>query len=208
MSIYSYHTLKHPATGSYKEKGSKFLAFAYPVDSEADIKMRLDHVKKEYFDARHHCFAWMLGADKNYYRAFDDGEPSHSAGTPILGQIRSKGITNILIVVVRYFGGIKLGVGGLIEAYKAAAEDALRNGSIVEIELSETIWLQFEYTMLADIMKAIKDFGLKILEQNFSEKGTMTIAIPLRQKEKLLDKLTLLHALGRSIVWKVDSPIS
>ncbi|HZI24479.1 MAG TPA: YigZ family protein, partial [Chryseolinea sp.] len=197
MSIYSYHTLQHPANGFYKEKGSKFLAFAYPVDSEADIKTRLDHVKKEYFDARHHCFAWMLGADKKYFRAFDDGEPSHSAGTPILGQIRSKGITNILIVVVRYFGGIKLGVGGLMEAYKAAAEDALRNGSIVEIELTETIWLQFEYTMLADMMKIIKDFGLKILEQDFSERGTMKISIPLRRKEKLLDKFTLLNALGR-----------
>jgi uncharacterized YigZ family protein len=208
MSTYSYHTLQHPSNGLYKEKGSKFLAFAYPVYSEADIKIRLDDVKKEYYDARHHCFAWMLGAEKNHFRAFDDGEPSHSAGTPILGQIRSKGITNVLIVVVRYFGGIKLGVGGLIEAYKAAAEDALRNGSIVEIELTETIWLQFEYTMLSDIMKTIKDFGLKILEQDFSEKGTMKIRIPLRQKEKLLDKLRLLKALGSSITWKVDGQLS
>ena len=137
MPSYSYLTLQNPATGIYKEKGSKFLAFAYPVASETDIKQRVGHLKKEYFDARHHCFAWRLGIGKDHVRAFDDGEPSHSAGDPILGQIRSRGITNVLIVVVRYFGGVKLGVGGLAEAYRAAAENALSNGSIVEVEILE-----------------------------------------------------------------------
>ena len=204
MSAYSYSTLQGPAEGIYKEKGSKFLAFAYPVDSETAIKERIDHLKKEYFDARHHCFAWMLGPEKNHFRAFDDGEPNHSAGTPILGQIRSKGITNVLIVVVRYFGGVKLGVGGLINAYKTAAENALNDSPIVEIEISENVNLQFDYLILSDIMKLVKDFGLKILEQDFSVDGNMKISVPIRQKEKFMDKLTLLRALGKKIMWKVD----
>jgi uncharacterized YigZ family protein len=204
MTPYSYSTLKNPAEGIYKEKGSKFLAFAYPVDSEKAIKERIDHLKKEYFDARHHCFAWMLGAEKTHFRAFDDGEPNHSAGTPILGQIRSKGITNVLIVVVRYFGGIKLGVGGLINAYKTAAENALNNSLIEEIEISENVNLQFDYLILSDIMKLVKDSGLKILEQDFSEDGGLKISVPIRQKEKFMDKLTLLRALGKKIIWKVE----
>ena len=208
MIAYSYSTLQHAAEGIYKEKGSKFLAFAYPVDSETTIKERLDHLKKEYFDARHHCFAWMLGPDKTHFRAFDDGEPNHSAGTPILGQIRSKGITNVLVVVVRYFGGVKLGVGGLINAYRTAAENALNNSPIVEMEISENVKLQFDYLILSDVMKLVKDFGLKILEQDFSEDGNMKINVPIRQKEKFIDKLTLLQALGKKIVWKVDSHLS
>jgi uncharacterized YigZ family protein len=208
MSAYSYSTLQHAAKGIYKEKGSKFLAFAYPVDSETAIKERIDHLKKEYFDARHHCFAWMLGPDKTHFRAFDDGEPNHSAGTPILGQIRSKGITNVLIVVVRYFGGVKLGVGGLVNAYKMAAENALNNSTIVEIEISENVNLQFDYLILSDIMKLVKDFGLKILEQDFSDNGNIKVSIPARQKEKFIDKLTLLRALGKKIMWKVDGQLS
>ena len=208
MSAYSYSTLQQTAEGIYKEKGSKFLAFAYPVDSETAIKERIDHLKKEYFDARHHCFAWMLGPDKTHFRAFDDGEPNHSAGTPILGQIRSKGITNVLIVVVRYFGGVKLGVGGLINAYRMAAENALNNSSIVEIEISENVNLQFDYLILSDIMKLVKDFGLKILEQDFSENGNIKVSVPTRQKEKFIDKLTLLRALGKKIMWKVADQLS
>ncbi len=208
MSAYSYSTLQQTAEGIYKEKGSKFLAFAYPVDSETAIKERIDHLKKEYFDARHHCFAWMLGPDKTHFRAFDDGEPNHSAGTPILGQIRSKGITNVLIVVVRYFGGVKLGVGGLVNAYRMAAENALNNSSIVEIEISENVNLQFDYLILSDIMKLVKDFGLKILEQDFSENGNIKVSVPTRQKEKFIDKLTLLRALGKKIMWKVADQLS
>jgi len=150
----------------------------------------------------------MLGPDKNHFRAFDDGEPNHSAGTPILGQIRSKGITNVLVVVVRYFGGVKLGVGGLINAYKTAAENALNNSPIVEIEISENVNLQFDYLILSDVMRLVKDFGLKILEQDFSEDGNMKISVPVRQKEKFMDKLTLLRALGKKIMWKVDGQLS
>lgn len=204
MPTYSYHTVQHSAEGVYKAKGSKFLAFAYPVDSETTIKERIDALKKEYFDASHHCFAWMLGSDKNHFRAFDDGEPNHSAGTPILGQIRSRGITNVLIVVVRYFGGTKLGVGGLIEAYKAAAEDVLNRCPIIEIEISETILVRFDYALLADIMKIVKEAGLKILEQDFSDEGNMKLGVPLRKKEKTLNRLTLMKTLGKKIAWKFD----
>src|SRR5689334_14470624 len=119
MSTYSILTLKSDGKGIYKEKGSKFLGFAYPVSSESEIKERIASLKSEYFDARHHCFAWILGPEKKQFRAFDDGEPNHSAGDPILGQIRSRNLTNVLVVVVRYFGGTKLGVGGLIAAYRA-----------------------------------------------------------------------------------------
>ncbi len=111
--LFFYHTISKPAERLFKDKGSRFLSFAYPVDSEGAIKAWLSLLKKEYHDARHHCFGWILGAEKKLFRAFDDGEPNHSAGSPILGQIRSKDLTNVLIVVIRYFGGVKLGVGGL-----------------------------------------------------------------------------------------------
>jgi uncharacterized YigZ family protein len=137
MAVFSYRTIQAPTEGIYKEKGSKFLAFAYPVETEADVKGHLERIKKEYFDARHHCFAYMLGADRKKFRAFDDGEPNHSAGDPILGQIRSKNITNVLVIVVRYFGGTKLGVGGLISAYKTAAEDALNRAAVIEKEVGK-----------------------------------------------------------------------
>ena len=139
MIVFSYHTLGNTAEGSYKEKGSKFMAFAYPVVSESEIKERLEALRKKYFDARHHCFAYILGADKTRFRAFDDGEPNHSAGDPILGQIRSRDLTNVLVVVVRYFGGVKLGVGGLISAYKAAAEEALNNAIVMERDVTKEL---------------------------------------------------------------------
>ena len=131
MSIFYFHTIKDSAEGLYKEKGSKFLAFAFPVTTEDEIKDCQEKIRKKYFDARHHCYAWILGADKSQLRANDDGEPNHSAGDPILGQIRSRDLTDVLVVVVRYFGGTKLGVSGLIQAYRAAAEDALNNTTII-----------------------------------------------------------------------------
>src|SRR5437879_4473463 len=135
MSAFSFFTIQNPTQGIYKEKGSKFLAFAFPVNSETEIKGQLDLLKKKYFDARHHCYGYVLGADKTKFKGHDDGEPNHSASDPILGQIRSKNLTDVLVVVVRYFGGVKLGVGGLMQAYKAAAEDALNQASVIEIEV-------------------------------------------------------------------------
>jgi uncharacterized YigZ family protein len=174
------------------------------VNTEFEIKEKIDGLKKEYYDARHHCYAWMLGAEKKHFRAFDDGEPNHCAGDPILGQIRSKGITNVLIVVVRYFGGVKLGVGGLISAYKAAAEDALSKAIIVERELTEQIKLTFDYLMTSEVMLLVKELNVKIREQEFTEDCTIKIVCPLKQKEKLLEKLTLMKALGRTINWEFE----
>lgn len=202
MAINSYHTVREPTEGIYKEKGSKFISFAYPVSSEADIKARIELLKKRYFDAHHHCYAWMLGPEKQKFRAFDDGEPHHSAGDPILGQIRSREITNVLVVVVRYFGGVKLGVGGLISAYKLAAEDVLKKTTAIEIEVTEEVELVFDYLLTSDVMRFIKDLDLKIVDQKFEEASTLKILLPLKQKEKLVEKLSLLKAMGRNIVWQ------
>ena len=142
----TYLTIKRTSEGIFKEKGSKFLAFAFPVENEEEIKGHIDELKKKYYDARHHCFAFILGPDGAHYRANDDGEPNHSAGDPILGQIRSRNLTDTLVVVVRYFGGTKLGVPGLINAYKAATADALDNNEVVEKIVTKALLLHFNYS--------------------------------------------------------------
>ena len=189
MAIFSYHTISQPAEGQFKEKGSRFLAFAYPVDSEVAIKETLSTVKKKYFDARHHCYAWTLGAEKKLFRAFDDGEPNHSAGDPILGQIRSKDLTNVLVVVVRYFGGVKLGVGGLISAYKTSAEEALNNALIIQKEVTGTIQLLYDYAATPEVMRLIKEFDLQIQSQNFEAECKIIADYKLKDKEKLLARM-------------------
>jgi len=199
MPVFSYQTIQSPSEGIYKEKGSKFMAFAFPVNSEEEIKNRIEALKKEYYDARHHCFAWMLGAEKNQFRAFDDGEPNHSAGDPILGQIKSKNITNVLVVVVRYFGGVKLGVGGLITAYKTAAEDALSKASIQEREVTEILKLSYSYSSTPEAMRLVKEFDLNILTQTFNEDCQLQIEVRLRDKTGLLEKVKLLQATGHDI---------
>jgi uncharacterized YigZ family protein len=201
MPVFSYQTIQSPSEGIYKEKGSKFLAFAYPVTSEEEIKNRIESLKKEYYDARHHCFAWMLGAEKNQYRAFDDSEPNHSAGDPILGQIKSKNLTNVLVVVVRYFGGVKLGVGGLITAYKAAAEDALNKTSLIEREVTEVLQLSYSYSSTPEAMRLVKEFELNILSQDFNEDCQLKIEVKLRDKPGLLEKIKLLQATGHDITF-------
>jgi uncharacterized YigZ family protein len=202
MSIYSFLTLRESTQGSYKEKGSKFISFAYPVSSETDIKEKIEILKKEFFDARHHCYAWMLGPNKNKYRAFDDGEPNHSAGDPILGQIRAKGITDVLVVVVRYFGGVKLGVGGLIAAYKAAADDALTKAIVIEKEIVIEVMISFAYQNTSEIMRLLKDVEMKIIHQTFSEGSTMKGFLPLKHREKFMEKIELMKALGNSVTWQ------
>jgi uncharacterized YigZ family protein len=196
MPAYSYSTIKLPAHGLYKERGSKFLAFAFPVTTEADIKQHLDALRKEYHDARHHCFAFMLGADKKHFRAFDDGEPNHSAGDPILGQIRSRNLTNILVVVVRYFGGIKLGVGGLITAYKAAAEDALNNATFIECDVKESLTITYSYASTPDVMRMVKEYDLTIINQKFETTCDLQFEVALRDYDALLDKIKLLQITG------------
>jgi uncharacterized YigZ family protein len=199
MKIFSYKTIKRSSEGSFKEKGSKFLAFAYPVESEEEIKQKLADLRKKYFDARHHCYAFMLGADKSRFRAADDGEPNHSAGDPILGQIRSKEITNVLIVVVRYFGGTKLGVGGLITAYKTAAEEALNNATIIECEVMHQVKLQYDFSASAEAMRLVKEFDVKILSQDFGDRASLTGELSLRNIEAFSQKMLLLKALGNPI---------
>ena len=201
MPAYSFLTIKSIGKGIYKEKGSKFFAFAYPVSSEPEIKERIASLKSEYFDARHHCFAWILGPEKKQFRAFDDGEPNHSAGDPILGQIRSRNLTNVLVVVVRYFGGTKLGVGGLIAAYKSAAEDALNNSPIVEQEVTERITLSYDYSITAEVMKIVKDFDMAIVAQDFRQQCDLIADIPLKNKEKFEEKMKLLNDLGLPLTY-------
>jgi uncharacterized YigZ family protein len=193
MSNFSYRTIKSASQGSYKEKGSRFLSFAFPVDTEDSIRIHLDKLRREYFDARHHCYAWMLGPEKKQFRAADDGEPGHSAGDPILGQIRSNELTHILIVVVRYFGGIKLGVGGLITAYREAAADALRNATIVELEVMVNASLVYPYEKTPEVMRLIKDFQAVMVARSYEERCQVAIQIPKRSYEGLQSRIKALN---------------
>jgi uncharacterized YigZ family protein len=199
MEVYAFRTVFQPADSIYKEKGSRFLAFAYPVSSEAEVKGKIEALKKEYFDARHHCFAWMLGADKKQFRASDDGEPNHSAGDPILGQIRSRDLTNVLVVVVRYFGGTKLGVGGLISAYKTAASEALDKAGSIERDVTVTFQLHYDYNVTPEVMKLIKDFEITILNQKFTDLCVLALEVSLKNKSALIEKIQLMRAMGSLI---------
>ncbi|WP_192823581.1 YigZ family protein [Rufibacter sp. LB8] len=177
MAEDTYRTLRAPVEGLYKEKGSKFIARAYAVRSEEEVKEILQALRKEYFDARHHCYAYLLGADKATYRANDDGEPNHSAGDPILGQIRAAGLSNVLVVVIRYFGGVKLGVGGLIHAYKTATAEALALAQIEERHETALLTVQFSYEQMNDIMRVVKDFDLPVLQQDFQLDCRLTVEV-------------------------------
>lgn len=163
----TYYTIAVPSEAQFKEKASKFIGFAFPVKNDTEIQENLTVLRKKYFDATHHCYAWILGADKTRYRANDDGEPAHSAGDPILGQIKSKNLTNVLIVVVRYYGGTKLGVGGLIAAYKTAAAMALDAAHIQMEYVMHRYTVHFDYALMSDIMPLMKQYECKLLTQNF-----------------------------------------
>jgi uncharacterized YigZ family protein len=165
----SYHTLAQPTEGFYKEKGSKFLAFAFPVLSEEEVKQSLEKLRQEYSDARHHCYAYILGANQEHYRAYDDGEPNNSAGTPILNQIRSFGLSNVLVVVIRYFGGTKLGISGLVSAYKSAAQEALEQGEIIEKVLQSRVVIEYPYAQTSRVKQLIQQFNMEIISQDFAE---------------------------------------
>ena len=184
----TYFTINSRATGIYKERGSKFLATAIPVKDENEVKQELELIRKEYYDARHHCYAYVLGFDKAAWRANDDGEPSGTAGRPIHGQIQSHDLTNILIVVVRYFGGIKLGVSGLINAYKTAASDALSNAEIVERTVDEFYEIKFNYEAMNDIMKIVKDDGLHLLNTQFDLECSLTFKIRKKEADRVNEK--------------------
>ena len=178
-----YRTVNAIAEGLYKEKGSRFISFIYPVKTEEEIKEIITEIKTKYYDARHHCYAYCLGANRERFRANDDGEPSSTAGKPILGQIVSHDLSNVLIVVIRYFGGIKLGVSGLIQAYRDAAADAILHAEIVERTVNEIIRIRFTYVVMNDVMKVLKEEEPEILSRNFEMECEMTLSI--RQKDML-----------------------
>jgi len=188
----SYYTIEKSAEGFYKSKGSKFYGYAYPVFSKEDINASLLAVKQMHPKAGHHCYSWRLGMTDDLYRINDDGEPSGTAGKPIYGQIRSKNLRNILIIIVRYFGGTKLGVAGLISSYKSTAEQTLQNSSIIERNVKDYFSLQFDYTNLNGMMSLLKKSPVDIIEQNFENACFIKLSINLADREKLilaLDKI-------------------
>ena len=185
-----FKTLKEPSEGIYKEKMSKFLSFAHPVNTAEEAKDIIKSYQKKYFDARHVCWAYMIGTDRSEYLSSDNGEPSGTAGKPILGQINSFGLTNIVIVVVRYFGGIKLGTSGLIVAYREAAAEAINAGEILECHEQTTITFTFAYLGMNDVMKVIKSEDLRIVSQDFDNCCTMTIQLDADKAEPLKKRLT------------------
>ncbi len=195
-----YRTIQNPSEGLYKEKGSKFLAFAYPVSTVEEIKERINYLQKQYHDARHHCYAWRLGADMERYRVNDDGEPSGSAGNPIFGQIQSRELSDILVVVIRYFGGTLLGVGGLINAYRSATSDSFEQARIVELKVYSLIKVQFEYPQMNSVMKVIKDLDLSFEDQEFDLNCSLTLKVWKRKMDRVWTQLSLIKGCKLSAV--------
>ncbi len=175
----SYKTISAPAEGLFKDNGSRFIARAYPVETEAEVKEIVDSLKKEYYDARHHCYAYRLGYMKDRFRANDDGEPSGSSGRPILGQIDSLELSDVLVVVIRYFGGIKLGIPGLIRAYKTSTADALANAEIVEKIACRHFRIEFGYFEMNSVMKVMKDMDLPQRRQDFGVSCSLETSVRL-----------------------------
>ena len=191
----TYLTISRISEGIYKEKMSKFLAFAIPVSSVEDVKKQLEKYQKEYYDARHVCWAYMLGPQRTDFRSNDNGEPSGTAGKPILGQINSFGLTNILIVVIRYFGGIKLGTSGLIVAYREAAAEAIRANEIIECLVEDDIRVAFEYPFLNDVMRIVKEDNVTIISQYFNLDCDMTLRVRRSAVDYLRSRLVKVESL-------------
>ena len=181
MIIDTYKTIASTSTGEFRDKGSKFIAYTTPLSSKADFPLFLEKIKKEHPKASHHCYAWRMGMDGNSYRANDDGEPSGTAGRPILGQIDSFGLTNVGVVVVRYFGGTLLGTSGLIAAYKESTAEAFRQAEIIDKIIEDIFEIRFEYDKMPDVMNALKRLNIRVLSQQFNENGVINISI--RQSE-------------------------
>jgi len=173
-----YYTIEREATAEYKDRGSKFIGYAFPVSSVEGFKEKLNEVKKLHPKATHHCFAYRLGLDGNTFRVSDDGEPSGSAGRPILGQIDSKELVNVMVVVVRYFGGTLLGVPGLINAYKSAAALTLQTTPLVQRQVEQELIIQFDYTQMNEIMRVVKQYNGRVVQQEMQLFCSMTVAVP------------------------------
>ena len=184
--ITTYRTLKSPIQAEIKDKGSRFLAFAYPVQTAEQVKKHVDDLRQEHHKARHWCYAYRLGVDGNQFRANDDGEPSGSAGRPILGQIDSFELTDVLVVVVRYFGGTLLGVSGLIHAYKTSTQMVLENAQIIEKNIEKTVRIRCEYPYLNEAIRIAKNHQAEIIEQDLQLDCRLTVRIPLANAEACL----------------------
>ena len=188
-----YLTIEGTGKGEFTDKRSKFLAFAHPVTQLEEIKELIASYRKEYYDARHVCYAYMLGTERTDFRANDDGEPSSTAGKPILNQILSKDVTNVCVVVVRYFGGIKLGVPGLIAAYKAAAKEALENATIIEKTIDEVYSVEFDYPLMNEVMRVLKDENLEQQNPKFELNCYLEISVRKKDADRVVDKLKRLY---------------
>ncbi|HUX95550.1 MAG TPA: YigZ family protein [Bacteroidales bacterium] len=195
MEIDGYRTIKTHSLGIFRDKGSKFIANAYPIAEQESIKLILDNLRKEYHDARHHCFAYMIGHQRLVWRTNDDGEPSGTAGKPIMGQINSNGLTNILIVVIRYFGGTLLGVPGLINAYKTAAAEAIKNAEIIECYVKDYYEISFPFESMNDVMKILKDENAGQSGQIFDLDCKIGINFRISSGERIIGKLSRIENL-------------
>jgi uncharacterized YigZ family protein len=183
----TYKTIEKPSEGIFRDRASKFIALAFPASSESDVKSILADLRKKYWDSNHHCYAYQLGLDKSAWRVNDDGEPSGTAGRPIFGQIQSKDLTNVLIVVVRYFGGTKLGVSGLINAYKTVAREALDNAVIIERTINDVYEVKFGYEHMNDVMKILKDENLPQGSHKFEESCSLIFKVRQRDSQRIHD---------------------
>lgn len=188
-TVQTYLTIPQQGEGLYKEKGSKFIAYAIPVQTVEQVKSIIKEYQKQYHDARHLCYAYMIGPDREEYRANDDGEPSGTAGRPILGQINSRNLTNVLVIVIRYFGGILLGTGGLIVAYKQAAAEALQAAGQIEKIVEITHNVHFDYQQMNDIMRIIKEEEATIINNQFHQTCQTTFTVPKAREQRLIQRM-------------------
>jgi uncharacterized YigZ family protein len=191
----NYYEIETESEGLFKDKGSKFIARAFPIYHEEEVKPILEKLRKEYYDARHHCYAYILNPDKSAYRTNDDGEPSGSAGKPIYGQLLSHDLTNIIVVVIRYFGGTKLGIPGLINAYKSATKDAIENTNIIKKTVKDVYSLKFEYPLMNVVMRFVKDEDLETIKNVFEISCYMEVAVRKSESERILEQMKNIYGL-------------
>lgn len=192
----TYKTIRKLSKGIFKDRGSKFLSFAYPVSSEKEAHEIIDDLKKQHHSARHHCFAYRIGADKSIVRSSDAGEPSNSAGKPILNQIISHDLTNIVIIVVRYFGGTLLGIGGLIKAYKNAAADAIKNADVLEKIVSNLYKITYQYAATNEVMKILKEKKLRQLQPSYEQECSFTLCIGNKNSDHILQQFRQIESVS------------
>ncbi len=192
----TYLTIETASESIFRDRASKFIGLAIPVNNEQEMKQELEKIRKKYYDATHHCYAFRLGSDKTVFRFNDDGEPSGTAGRPIFGQIQSKDVTNVMVVVVRYYGGTKLGIPGLINAYKTAAKEALENNRIVEKTVNDVYEVLFTYEQMNDVMRILKDDQITQLSQNFDNNCKIEFSVRKMFAGKIYEKLTLIKGVN------------